>query len=246
MSHLDFCAFEPHQFETICKLLGETFNTTQAELQGFYQALRNDFDYPEWPQEICADRRFFTSLDERFWPTYNQANVVACDLPSLLSRGGQKTVMIVAQDALSNVPSPEKVRIGTPYALHIKKCRHEVHNTRRYFQLLDALLQQGYQVYLTDFYKIYVRGASVSRKDRQRFGEVLKQEIEMLNPNALITWGRKSTIAVEKLQIGRPHYSYPHPSGSARWAWAKLMGNPATDENIFNYWKQDLSQRLGF
>lgn len=244
MSQLDFCAFEPPLFEAICKMLEKTFNTTPAELQSFYLALRNDFNYPEWPQEVCTDRRFFTSLDERFWPTYNQANIVACDLPSLLSRGGHKTVMIVAQDALSNMPAPEKVRIGTPYALHIKKCREERHNTRRYFQMLDVLLRQGYQVYLTDFYKIYVGGASVSRKDGQRFGQVLKQEIEILNPDALITWGRKATVAVEKLGIGRPHFDYPHPSGNARSAWAKLMGKQATDENILTYWKQDLAQRL--
>lgn len=246
MSHLEFCNFEKSQVEAICKMLGKTFNTEPAEIKAFYQRLRDDFHRVEWPKEICANRRFFTSLDERFWPTYNQAKVVACDLPSLLSRGGQKTVMIIAQDALSKEPSPETVRIGTPYALHIKKCREELHNTRRYFQMLDVLLRQGYQVYLTDFYKIYVGGASLTRKDRKRFGEVLKQEIEMLDPDALITWGRKATVAVEKLKTGRPHYSYPHPSGSARWMWAKLMNDRATDENTLNYWKQDLAQRLSF
>lgn len=245
MGHLDFCAFEQPQFEAICEILGKPFNTTQAELQGFYKNLRDDFHRVEWPNEICAERRFFTSLDNRFSPKYDHAKVVACDLPSLLSRGGQKTVMIIAQDALSKVPYPEKVLIGTPYALHIKKCREDLH-TRRYFQMVDVLLRQGYQVYLTDFYKIYVGGASLAKKDRQRFGEVLKQEIELLNSDALITWGQKATVAVEKLGTGRPHYHYPHPSGSARWMWAKLMGDQATDKNILNYWKQDLAQRLCF
>lgn len=245
MSPLSFCAFDPSQTEVIYELLAKTFVTSHAELQCFYQKLRDDFNYDGWPPSVFADSQFFSPLDQRFQLTYQQASIVACDLPSLLSRGGQKLVMIVAQDALSDEPAAGKVRLGTSYALHLKKCREELHNTRRYFQMIEVLLNQGYQVYLTDLYKIYVGGgAKLPRKDKQRFHNILQQEVELLRPQALITWGSKARRVVEKLKTERPHYTYPHPSGAARGAWAKLMGRPATDQNILNYWQLELSKQL--
>lgn len=244
MSSLSFCEFTSPQAETIYELLGQTFNTSHTELKHFYQQLRDDFTNADWPAPVYADRQFFSSLDQRFQPAYEEAAIVACDLPSLLSRGGQKLVMIVAQDALSRVPGPDKIRLGTPYALHLKKCREELHNTRRYFQMIDVLLNHGYQVYLTDLYKIYVGGNSLTRKDRKRFRSILKQEVERLEPQALITWGRKATVTVEKLEIDQPHYDYPHPA--APWAWAKRIGCQATHKNVLKYWQENLSQQLGF
>lgn len=242
MSNLEFCLFDDHQFEAICDLLCSTFNTSDSELTGFYQALRTNFNRAEWPLPIFADRRFFTAQDSHFQTTYDCAEVVACDLPSLLSRGGHNTVMLIAQDSYGTNASKE-LWIGTPYALHIKQCRENL-RTRRYFQLIDVLLKRGYQTYLTDFYKIYVRGAKLPKKERQKFASILKQEIEIVEPIAIITWGRQATQAVTRLNLDRPHYSYLHPSGSARGAWAKLIGDRATDENIYHYWQQNVSQQL--
>jgi Uracil DNA glycosylase superfamily len=242
MSNLVFCPFDDHQFEAICNLLCKTFNTSKTELLGFYKSLGEDFDKSEWPSPILAERSFFTAQDSQFHATYKDASVIACDLPSLLSKGGQHTVMIIAQDSYGTNPN-EKVWIGTPYALHIRKCREKM-QTRRYFQLIDVLLEQGYQTYLTDFYKVYVQGAKLPRKDRQRFAEILKQEIEIVKPTAIITWGNSATNAVRQLRLDRPHYAYLHPSGTARGAWAKLIGDRATDENILAYWRQSVSQQL--
>lgn len=248
MNSLSFCDFSPSQEETVYELLGQTFETSPTELKYFYQKLQDDFTYGGWPLPIYAERRFFSSLDQRFQPTYEQAPIVACDLPSLLSRGGQKLVMIVAQDALSNEPTLDKVRLGTPYAMHLKQCREEIHNTRRYFQMIDVLLRHGYQVYLTDLYKIYVGGVSLKRKDRKRFRTILEQEVEQLKPAAAITWGRPARIAVEKLRRNLTtelsHYDYPHPA--APWAWARRMGIKATHENVLAYWQKALSEQLDF
>ena len=242
MSPLSFCDFNPSQTKAIYELLAQTFDTSPTELEHFYYLLRKDFDDDGWPPSVYADRRFFSSLKQHFQAKYERAPIVACDLPSLLSRGGQKLVMIVAQDSLSRDPAPDKVRLGTPYAMHLKQCRQEIYHTRRYFRLIDVLLTHGYQVYLTDLYKIYVGGINLPKKDRERFRAVLKREIEELEPQALITWGREATTAVEKLKTGREHCSYPHPA--APWAWAKLMGTKATQENVLAYWQNDLFERL--
>lgn len=224
MSDLSFCLFDDQQFEAVCNLLCRTFNTSNAELLSFYQALQLDFHLPAWPPPVVVDRDFFSSQDDSFQAIYDCAPTIASDLPSLLSRGGQNTVMIIAQDPYNNNPS-KNVWIGTPYGLHARKCR-EGFQTRRYFQLIDVLLQQGYQTYLTDFYKVYVQGGKLPRKERQRFAEILTQEIEIIDPIAVITWGGPATHAVSKLKLKTPHYSYPHPSGSARWVWKSLIGDP--------------------
>lgn len=242
MSTLAFCTFDDQQFESICNLLCSTFNTSNAELLGFYESLRAGFHLTDWPSPVFANHHFLNSQDDLFQATYECAPTIACDLPSLLSRGGQKTIMLIAQDPYNKTPA-KQVWIGTPYGLHVKKMREEKH-TRRYLQLIDVLLHQGYRVYLTDIYKVYVHGVRLPRKDRQWFSHVLKQEVEMINPIAVITWGGKATQAVAKLGLNTPHHAYPHPSGNARSAWARLIGDRATDARILDYWQQSVEQQL--
>ena len=237
-----FCAFDDLLLKSICSLLCTTFNTSHDELLDFYQALRDDFNLSEWPQPVWANRCFFNSADSDFQSHYDNASAVACDLPSLLSKGGQNTVVIVAQDPYNILPD-KRMRIGTPYALHIKRCREEKH-TRRYLQLIDVLFQLNYQVYLTDIHKVYVHGAKLPRKDRLHFSVLLKQEIETIAPKAVITWGCSATHSVTKLKLNTSHFSYPHPSGQARGAWAKLIGARATDRRIFDYWQQNIARQL--
>lgn len=223
-------------------LLRETFNTSDAELLRLYKALKANFDKDEWPAEVSTKRDFFKPQDSLSKKDYDRLETVACDLPSLLSRAKGNTVMIVAQDPYSNTSSP-KVTVGTPYAMHIRACREKLH-TKKYFQLIDVLLQQGYQTYLTDVYKIYIRETKLKKEDCLRFFNLLRQEIETINPIAIVTWGRVATNAVAKLNLQKSHYHYPHPSGAARSAWAKLMQQSATDQNIYNYWKQDILNKL--
>lgn len=243
MPPLSFCSFDEEQFDGIYHLLCRAFKLSKPQLTRFYESLRAGFHQEDWPPAIFADRSFFSSRSEAFQHKYDNAKVIACDLPSLLSRGGHKTVMIIAQDPLNSNPA-EDVWIGTPYGLHIKKMREEK-RTKLYMQLIEILLQHGYQTYLTDFYKIYVKDAGFQRAERPLFTDILKQEIEIINPVALITWGRDASNAVvAKLKPVLPHHSYPHPSGNARSAWKRRMGQVATNKNILNYWQHDVLQQL--
>lgn len=242
MNPLSFCSFDEEQFNGIYHLLCRAFELSKPELTSFYESLQAGFHYDDWPPAIFADRRFFSSHSESFQSEYDNAETIACDLPSLLSRGGQKTVVIIAQDPLNSNPA-EGVWIGTPYGLHVKKMREEKH-TKRYMQLIEILLHHGYQTYLTDFYKIYVRDAKLPKVDKYLFADILKQEIELIKPTAIITWGKIASDAVASLKLQIPQHAYPHPSGSARWKWAEHMGKPATDDNILHYWENTVLQRL--
>lgn len=251
MDNLTFCDFRAPQFKAMCDLLGTTFNTSQTELNKSYQLLISGFK-DDHIEPTFTHRSFFTSLDENFQTKYNQADIVASDLPSLLSRGGQRTVMIVAQDALSKEPAPEQIRLGTPFAMHSKWCRERFPTTKRYFQLIDVLLDRGFQVYLTDLHKVYVRGAGLSKgaglpkEDKKRFSAVLREEIKLINPEAVMTWGKKAGGAITELKINRPHHTYPHPSAANGRTLAKIIGRPVTTENIIDHWTKYLAPRLRF
>jgi hypothetical protein len=242
METLLFCEFDDPQFESISNFLCSAFNTTRSELLGFYQSLKADFDLADFPKPIFADRSFFKPRDDRFRADYDSARAISCDLPSLLSKGGKDVVMLIAQDPY-NDQAADGIWIGTPYALHIKKCRENRH-TRQYLRLIDVLLEAGYQVYLTDIYKIDVHGKQLSRKDKKWFRSILEEEVELVKPAAVITWGRKAEYAVRKLTLQPPHYAYPHPSGNARSSWAKLIGASATDQRILDYWRTSILERL--
>lgn len=242
MSQLKFCGFNQQQFDGICDLFCRSFETSKPELTRFYESLQKGFNLKDWPSPVFAERNFFSSQSESFQTKYNNAEIIACDLPSLLSRGGRNTVMIIAQDSYNSTPATG-MWIGTPYGLHVRKMREEKH-TRHYMQMIDALLCKGYQTYLTDFYKVYVGGLRLPKQDKQVFADILKQEIEVINPVALITWGKDASNAVARLKPIPPQYSYPHPSGNARSAWKKRMGQKATNENILNYWQHSILQQL--
>ncbi|RCJ15517.1 hypothetical protein [Nostoc sp. ATCC 53789] len=69
--------------------------------------------------------------------------------------------------------------------------------------MIKVLLDAGYRVYLTDIFKVWVseancdRGIPPNKKDRTRFIQVLKTELEIFEPVAVITWGKKQVAPLE-------------------------------------------------
>jgi hypothetical protein len=116
--------------------------------------------------------------------------------------------------------------------------------------LIKVLLDAGYRVYLTDIFKVWVSKAScddgipLKKQDRTRFIQVLKAELEIFEPVAIVTWGKKASNGIKRIQLEVKHLEFPHPSGAANGAWCKLMGKPATRENWINYWQEKVFTHL--
>lgn len=148
----------------------------------------------------------------------HEAPVVGVDLPSLLEVDDgitdKPTVVLLGQDPKrSSRERREEILVGTPYGLHQKGCRDQLPNTRLYFNFIKVLFEQGYRVYLTDVYKIWVserqrpyRGIKLTPEDRGRFLETLRSELKIFRPTAVIAWGRVATKALEDLE-GVMHFS---------------------------------------
>ena len=88
------------------------------------------------------------------------------------------------------------------------------------------------------------RGIHLNKKDRTRFIQVLKAELEIFEPVAIVTWGKKASSAIRSIELEVKHLEFPHPSGAAHHAWGRLMGKPATRENRINFWQEKVFAHL--
>jgi hypothetical protein len=249
-----FSKFKPQEFEQLSQLLCRVFETSPKQLAELYRAIDEKLNCPGWPLQF-AKRDFFKSSDEAFRSTYAKSPVIAVDLPSLMElddgRIDKPTIAIIGQDSKSN-HDYENLVVGTPYGLHHKGSREDLPHTKLYFDMIKVLLELGYRVYLTDLLKVWVcdperryYAIGLPNFDRQRFLHIIKPELDIIKPEAVITWGKVAGNGVEELKLGIKHLKFLHPSGAAGGAWRHLMDMPASRENKLAYWREKITQELG-
>jgi hypothetical protein len=249
-----FSKFSSQEFAGVSRTLCEVFSTSESELSSLYRRMSDDFDMQDWPSANFVERDFFRSHDHDFQKIYGRSPVVAVDLPSLLEiddgKTNKPTVFLVGQDSKSDLDT-DQVRIGTPYALHLKNCREKLTRTKLYFDMIYVLIESGYRVYLTDIFKVWVcnpdrpyYGIALPKTDIPRFEDVLRSEIQIMKPVALITWGRKAEYSVVNLKSNIPHYKFLHPGGAAGGAWSRLLGYSPTNINKLEYWRSEILKHL--
>ena len=252
-TRLLFSKFKVQEFEQLCQLLCGVFETTPEELVKLYKDIDSTFDHAGWPLHFLH-RDFFESADDGFRSTYQKSPVIAVDLPSLLElddgQTDKPTIAIIGQDS-KNDSDQEQLVVGTPYGLHHKGSREELKRTKLYFEMVQALLELGYRVYLTDLWKIWVCnperryvGIKLPKADQQRFLQLIKPELAVVQPIAAITWGKVAGKAVDQLQLGIKHLNFVHPSSAASGTWKKLIGQSPTDLNKLVYWRTTIAQVL--
>ncbi|MEH2281144.1 MAG: uracil-DNA glycosylase [Nostoc sp.] len=254
MSDYLFSQFKANEFEALHKELSKVLDISQGQLQALYEVMQQEFELEGYPEHTLP-RNIFHSQDESFQKCYEDALVIGVDIPSLLEKNNnisnKKTVAILGQDPLRKSDRRvEEIGIATPYALHLKNCREKLRNTRLYFDLIKVLLDAGYRVYLTDIFKIWVseancdRGIPLNKKDRTRFIQVVKTELEIFEPVAVITWGKKASSAIRSISLEVKHLEFPHPGGAAMGTLHKLLGKSPTRKNLINYWQEKVFAHL--
>lgn len=249
-----FSKFKAQELEQLCQVLCRVFDTTPAELAKLYQDIDNNFNKSGWPLNFVR-RDFFKPVNEEFRLTYQKSPVVAVDLPSLMEwddgRRDKPTIASVGQDSKNDGDHEQVVVVGTPYGLHHKSSREDLPRTKLYFEMIQVLLELGYRVYLTDLIKIWVcdpgrryYGISLPKADKQRFLQLIKPELEIVKPVAVITWGKLAGDAVEKLQLNIERLKFIHPGGAANGAFKSLTGESPTYSNKLAYWRREITERL--
>ena len=251
--NLVFCNFKYKELDDLKNLLCKIFVTTRSQIASLYQDVIDDFQKDGWPPHV-VNRNFFKSEDPIFQEIYKRSPSVAVDLPSLFELdNGEKnkpTIVILGQDSKSDQDS-EEIHLGTPYGLHHKGSREVLNRTKLYFKMITTLLETGYRVYLTDIYKIWVcdpnkpyDGINLPKEVQDKFVSVLKEELSIINPVALVTWGKISANSFRSMKLNIQHLNFPHPSGAANGAWSRLINKSPTDENKLAYWNTVISESL--
>lgn len=249
-----FSQFKANEFEALHKELSKVFDIPQDKLQAFYAVMQQEFEVEGYPEHTLP-RNIFHSYDGSFQRRYEEALVIGVDIPSILEKNNsvlnKKTIAIVGQDPLRKSDKRvEEIGIATPYALHLKNCREKLRNTKLYFDLVKVLLDEGYRVYLTDIFKIWVseansdHGIPLSKQDHARFIQVLRTELEIFEPLAVITWGNVASSKVKSINLDIKHLEFPHPSSAANGTWRELMSKPVTRENRLNFWQEKVRSYL--
>lgn len=152
----------------------------------------------------------------------SQLKNVGIDLP--LSFGDYNSsshkTMIVALDpkrndksnAIHNKKTPVEISIGSIFSLHTENGKKTGKNS--YWDFISYISKSGF-VYVTDIYKIYYETKDeagqilLSNKDKAFIASneppyvqnvsILKKEIEIINPNRIITLGKDAKNAVIKI-----------------------------------------------
>jgi len=119
--------------------------------------------------------------------------VAGYDLPCLLSsdRDPKGTVMLCAQDPLRS-GTDRGVTVGTFFGIDSQRLRH----SRRHYGVLWELIRRcvafGYDVWVTDGMKLYVKGAPIGARLHQLCGEVLLDEVRLVKPDHIVAFGNRA------------------------------------------------------
>lgn len=186
---------------------------------------------------------------------YNEKNPCGIDIPVLLEpeqKSAKPLIVILGESALrnkeelDNIKAPQNasknVILGTPYAIHLKKCPPKCGVYRKIF---DAILKEGYPIYITDIIKIWWEGKKgnlliPNDKDIEVFNKELRKLKEINNNIIIVAWGKKAQKGLEKISKSPEVPSslpLPHP-GVQNWdTWKLKILEKAVFENNIDYAK---------
>jgi hypothetical protein len=212
--------------EQIIQLMEQFFDTSFKEnIDGLMQGVKH-------PTQLMNNR-----IKQLISPN-KQCLPVGIDIPVFIpSKTEPKaTVVLLGQDPLRKYKDidetkvPDYAFIGTPYSIHHTAGLPSA--TRVYPKLIDCLLADGYNVYLTDVKKYYPS----SKKITQENMDLLVEELNCLEgKRILILSGRRAKD--NKNQLSGVHdIPLPHLSGfgaSSEWKkLAKSATHPAKIEYV--------------
>jgi len=111
----------------------------------------------------------------------------------------KRRIMFISQDPKRNNRVSGNLYISTPFGFHCKDYR----TGKLMTNIIQGLFSNNKDicVYLTDFHKFYVNPSSSSLSinsplicnNKKKFENVLKKEIELFNPDLIVTFGNETT-----------------------------------------------------
>lgn len=147
------------------------------------------------------------------------------DLPVLLSKENSKadtpTIMIIGESPIRDTRQLKNggLYIGTPFAVAGQKDVPNQCNIYKY--IFCHLLNNGYKVYITNAVKVWYNGLEkkdfikVFKNNNYHYQEILRKEIESVNPKLIVTWGETALKAINTINDNNgqfpPTFHQIHP-----------------------------------
>ena len=202
----------------------------EGKLWNFSEGLKPWKDYKDTTSvPIPLTHPKFKNLRSDYLSTFDTDSggaVIGHDLPTWFNLNGSDKgrIMIVAQDPLRNpkwYSDCKDAICSSTFGLHSIEWRNNGRGGKRLYLLIKKLVEFGFGIYLTDCMKFYVRAErqkplSPSRSLLNDYAEILKEEIRIVKPTAIIAFGKKAKntfeqleldISPEVLRIYMPHFS---------------------------------------
>jgi hypothetical protein len=232
---LQFCPYTDKDFDVIREVLETVFMVSDySRIKGVYSEFQQNFYGKELPklQTISkeavkphSDREFSRKfLDDQFLP--------GIDLPSLLcpETRGEATVFLVGEDPLRKEKLRQQISgqviLSTPFGTHLPKER--TGRLRVYWGLIEYLIEHGSNVYLTDVFKLWLKGVGNNKEHFTKetihlFYAALQKEVAYFNPSIIVSFGNTARELVEPLKTDAKKINFTHPAATANGKWKKIL-----------------------
>lgn len=134
-----------------------------------------------------------------------EAMVAGFDLPILVGEGNRPIAMIIGQDPLRSIKEaerykPDRVLLSTPFGVH-SPAGMKPRTLISYDVIIQTLIEEGYDVYVTDAAKMYLHNLTTNERIRPDaaasavYAGILKKEITALSPAEVICLGNDAKNA---------------------------------------------------
>ena len=237
-------------------------------IENRYEQMRKCYDctYAEWQEAFTVELKTFGGYGDTTTVTIPIGNsqlgtdikalhkgAIGVDLPTWFNVQDNKRIMLVAQDPLRNNKRYGECLdavISSPFGLHDRYHREWKKGGLMMVLLVEKLVNKGYGIYLTDANKFFIYDHKITNKFSKahidKYAEIMRQEIEIVKPAAIVCLGRSAERMCKKMGL-QDILALPHLSGAARGAmirrFPKLGEVGATAENIAEEYAREIKGR---
>jgi len=247
--------------KSIIDLLSEYFGIVKTELTDYYFDIEKSYNSnSNNPSEGFISVKRFSNVQfkqERTLNNWKNASLIGVDLPLLFvnDNPNAETVVIIGIDPLRKRKDfrdfkSGNIIIGTPYALHSTFYRESKGRTKSYYDFVKHIVSKGYNVYVTDIFKIWMNNFEKTEKERFFLGDevweskkILLKELEIIQPQRIIIFGNLVEKSLKDLELSTKIIKLPHPS-SANRNWNTLLEGKATCDQKIKYLCSEIDKNL--
>lgn len=183
----------------------------------------------------------------------NKLTKYGVDIPVKITKeGNDKTLYFVGESVLREkndynrvIHSDHNILIGTPFA--VVGTNDNPKSCNVYKEIFCRFLELGYNIYITDFIKLWRDDKSCLNDInlRKSSKELLRKEIEDVNPTHIIPFGKEARDVIVDILGADNIIKLHHPSNNAKVHWKIEMYEELIESLIKNDSK-DYSALIGF